>query len=166
MTMINAERVKAIQKNSVSFKFKIYLMLKLPMGFLSGMRIRKLTEETCEVTVPYKWINKNPFKSTFWAVLGMAAEMNGAALLLQYTQNQSPSISTYPVTCEAEFVKKATDITTFKCNDGLMVKEKVLEAMKSAEGVTFETVMNGLNQNGELICKFKFLWSIKSRSNS
>ena len=47
MTMINAERVKAIQKNSLSFKFKIFLMLKLPvMGFLCGMRIRKLTEET------------------------------------------------------------------------------------------------------------------------
>ena len=166
MTMINAERVKAIQKNSLSFKFKIFLMLKLPMGFLCGMRIRKLTEETCEVTVPYKWINKNPFKSTFWAVLGMAAEMNGAALLLQYTQDQSPSISTYPVKCEAEFIKKATDITTFTCNDGLMVKEKVIEAMKSGEGVTFETVMNGSNQNGELICKFKFLWSIKRRSKS
>ena len=88
-----------------------------------------------------------------------------ATLLLQYTQDQSPSISTYPVTCEAEFVK-ATDITTFTCNDGLMVKEKVMEAMKSGEGVTFETVMNGLNQNGELILKFKFLWSIKRRSKS
>ena len=33
--------------------------------------------------------------------------------------------------------------------------------METGEGITFETVMNGLNQNGDLICKFKFLWSIK-----
>ena len=52
------------------------------MGFLSGMKIRKLNEEKCKVTVPYKWINKNPFKSTFWAVLGMGAEMNTATLLI------------------------------------------------------------------------------------
>ena len=47
-----------------------------------------------------------------------------------------------------------------------MVREKVKEAMKTGEGIRFETVMNGLNQNGDLICKFKFLWSIKSRTKA
>ena len=62
-----------------SFFFRTYLILNLPMGFLSGMKIKKLEENQCEVTIPFKWINKNPFKSTFWAVLGMGAEMNTAA---------------------------------------------------------------------------------------
>ena len=88
--MIIDDKVKHIQKSSVSFKFKLFLLFKLPMGFLCGMRIKELNNESCQVTVPYKWLNKNPFKSTFWAVLGMAAEMNGAALLLQYTQGQKP----------------------------------------------------------------------------
>ena len=112
------------------------------------------------------WSDFGRILGRFWAVLGMAAEMNGAALLLQYTQGQTPSISTYPVTCEAEFIKKATDVTTFTCHDGLMVREKVKEAMETGEGIRFETVMNGLNQNGDLICKFKFLWSIKSRTKA
>ena len=76
------------------------------MGFLSGMRIKKLNEDQCVVTVPFKWINKNPFKSTFWAVLGMAGEMSTAALILQYTYNQKPSFSTLPLKCEADFNKK------------------------------------------------------------
>ena len=164
--MINDDKVKHVQKSSVSFKFKLFLLFKLPMGFLCGMRIKELNNESCQVTVPYKWLNKNPFRSTFWAVLGMAAEMNGAALLLQYTQGQTPSISTYPVTCEAEFIKKATDVTTFTCHDGLMVREKVKEAIETGEGIRLETVMNGLNQNGDLICKFKFIWSIKSRTRT
>lgn len=164
--MIIDDKVKHIQKSSVSFKFKLFLLFKLPMGFLCGMRIKELNNESCQVTVPYKWLNKNPFKSTFWAVLGMAAEMNGAALLLQYTQGQKPPISTYPISCEAEFFKKATDITTFTCNDGLMVKEKVIETMETGEGITFETVMKGLNPNGDLICKFKFIWSIKRKSKA
>ena len=128
------------------------------------MRIRSLNEEKCTVTVPYKWINKNPFKSTFWAVLGMAAEMNGAATVLQYTYGHIPSISTLPIKCEAEFIKKATDVTTFTCNDGLMVKEKVKEAIQTGEGVVFQTAMHGNNLNGETICKFIFTWSIKMRS--
>ena len=164
--MINNESVDKIRKYSVkSFFFRIYLIIKLPMGFLSGMRIRKLDEEKCIVTVSYKWINKNPFKSTFWAVLGMAAEMNGAALILQYTYGHKPSISTLPIKCEADFIKKATDITTFTCQDSAMVKEKVIQAIETGEGVTFNTTSNGLNKKGELVCKYKFTWSIKTRSN-
>ena len=76
------------------------------MGFISGMRIKALDEKKCVVSVPYKWLNKNPFKSTFWAVLGMGAEMNTAALILQYTLNHKPTISTLPLKCNAEFIKK------------------------------------------------------------
>lgn len=163
--MINEETTTKIRNySSKSFYFRSYLIFKLPMGFLSGMRIKKLDEEKCVVTVSYKWLNKNPFKSTFWAVLGMAAEMNGAAVILQYTYGHKPSISTLPVKCEAEFLKKATDTTTFTCNDSKMVKQKVEEAIRTGEGVTFNTTSNGLNKNGEIVCKFNFTWSIKLRS--
>ena len=76
----NQEYVKKNFKNG--FKFRLLLFKILPMGFLSGMRIKELNDEKCIVTVPYKWINKNPFKSTFWAVLGMAAEMSSGALIV------------------------------------------------------------------------------------
>ena len=90
----------------------IFTFFNLPSAWWSGVRVAKITSEICEVKVRLLWINKNPFKSTFWAVLGMAAEMNGAALILQYTYGHTPSISTLPVKCEAEFIKKATDTTT------------------------------------------------------
>ena len=55
--------------------FKIVLLSQVPINFMIGMRLRELNEKSCKVSVPYGWLNKNPFKSTFWAVLGMAAEM-------------------------------------------------------------------------------------------
>ena len=75
------------------------------------MKIRKLNEEKCKVTVPYKWINKNPLNQ-LWAVLGMGAEMNTAALILQYTYKHQPSISTLPLKCESEFFKKQRELPT------------------------------------------------------
>ena len=146
------------------FFFKTYLLLKLPMGFLSGMKIRKLNEKKCKVTVPYKWINKNPFKSTFWAVLGMGAEMNTAALILQYTYKHQPSISTLPLKCESEFLKKATGITKFVCNDGLKIKEKINIAINTKKPIIIETYSKGFNKDAETVCKFKFTWSVKVRS--
>tara|TARA_Y200000002_G_scaffold340488_1_gene311096 strand:+ start:5291 stop:5779 length:489 start_codon:yes stop_codon:yes gene_type:complete len=162
---LNPHQSSKLRKFAVSpFFFKIYLLLKLPMGFISGMRIRKLNEEKCEVTVPYKWINKNPFKSTFWAVLGMGAEMNTAGLILQYTYKHHPSISTLPLKCESEFFKKATGITRFTCTDGALIKEKINFAISSKEPVIIEAYSTGVNNNSETICKFKFTWSIKIKS--
>jgi hypothetical protein len=47
--------------------FKIVLLFQAPLDFMIGMRLRELNEESCKVSVPYRWLNKNPFKSTFWA---------------------------------------------------------------------------------------------------
>jgi hypothetical protein len=58
------------------FKFRLYLLSKLPSAFFSGVRVCYIDEEKCVVTVPYKWFSQNPFKSTYFACLGMAAEMS------------------------------------------------------------------------------------------
>jgi hypothetical protein len=162
---MNTSQSSKLRKLAVKpFYFRLYLILNLPMGFLSGMRVRELSEERCKVTVPFKWLNKNPFKSTFWAVLGMGAEMNTAALILQYTYKHQPSISTLPLKCESEFLKKATGITKFVCNDGLEIKEKINIAVKTKKPIIIETYSEGLNKDAETVCKFKFTWSVKVRN--
>src|ERR1022692_4137823 len=57
-------------------KFRLYLLYKLPAAYFSGVRIREITEEKCITSVPYKWLTQNPFRSTYFASLAMAAEMS------------------------------------------------------------------------------------------
>jgi hypothetical protein len=137
---------------------------KVPMAFLSGLKITELTEERCSVTVPYKRLNKNPFRSTYWAVLGMAAEMSSAALLTLYVYKQKPSMAMFIVNCSAEFIKRATDITTFVCNDGLKIKDALLEAAETEEPQLIECKSIGKNKAGEDVANFGFTWSVKVRS--
>ena len=157
---------KYIKKNFTnSLKFRFILFKILPMGFLSGMRIKELNEEKCSVTVPYKWLNKNPFKSIFWAVLGMAAEMSAGALVILFTHGKKPSISLLVAKCEAEFIKKATSKITFICNDGDLINNAINEAIETKEAVQIETYMEGIDSDGDIVAKFKFIWSLKQRSN-
>src|SRR4030042_1410130 len=79
----NLRYVQRVLGNRVFFK--IAMLFRVPLNFLTGMRIRELNEDSCTVTVPYRWRNKNPFKTTFWAVLGMAAELSTGALVKMYT---------------------------------------------------------------------------------
>lgn len=161
----NQEHINYVKNTFTNnLKFKLMLFKILPMGFLSGMKITALNEELCSVSVPYKNLNKNPFKSTFWAVLGMAAEMSSGGLMTLYTHKQKPSIAMLVADCKGEFVKKATDVTTFTCSDGALIKAKIIEAIKTNEPQTIPTTMVGTNKAGEVIANFSFTWTIKART--
>lgn len=161
---LNSEHIQYIQKNFTNnFKFRLAMFNMLPMGWLSGMRVTELNDQKCSVTVPYKRWNKNPFRSTFWAVLGMAAEMSSGALLVMYTHKQKPSIAMLVADCRGEFHKKATDVTTFTCNDAPKIKAAILETMETGEPVLIPCEMEGYNKANELIAKFYFTWSVKAR---
>ncbi len=162
--IFNEKHNAFIKRNFLnSLRFRLIMFKILPMGFLSGMKIKVLNEEKCVVTVPYKWINKNPFKSIFWAVLGMAAEMSSGALIILYIHGQKPTISLLVSKCEAEFVKKADEVTTFTCNDGLLIKQAVINAIETGKAIEFQTKMTGQNSSGEDVAYFKFTWALKKR---
>ena len=160
---LNPQQQKLKKQVSSAFKFRLYLLFNLPMGWLAGMKIIDLTEKHCITSVPFKWINKNPFKSTFWAVLGMAGEMSTGALILQYTYKHKPSFSTLLLKLEADFNKKAIGITRFICNDGKVVKEKLKEAIETKKPVIIKASSQGIDENSNIICEFKFTWSVKAR---
>ena len=64
------------------FQYNLYIFFKLPSVWWCGIRVKSVNEETCLVGVKHMWINQNPFKSMFWAVQGMAAELSTGLLLM------------------------------------------------------------------------------------
>src|SRR6266436_2811669 len=99
-------------------KFRFFLLLRLPSAFIAGVRIKYIDENKCAVTIPYKWFSQNPFRSTYFACLAMAGEMSTGLLGMLHTQKNTPPISMLVTGLEANYVKKATGITTFTCEDG------------------------------------------------
>ncbi len=86
--------------------FRSFALFKVPMGWLSGMRLTELTTERAVATQPYNWLNMNPFKSTYFAVQSMAAELSTAAIGLLAIEGNKPSIATIIIDMKAEFPKK------------------------------------------------------------
>jgi hypothetical protein len=144
--------------------FKSALLFQAPLDFVTGMRLRELNEESCKVSVPYRWLNKNPFKSTFWAVLGMAAELSTGALVMMYTYKLNPSVAIIVGNCSGEFIAKAKGLTTFVCNDGKHIAETVEKAVKTGEPQEVLCKAVGYSKAGEEVARFTFTWKMKRRS--
>src|ERR1700681_135008 len=74
-------------------KFKMFPFSRLPSAFFSGLKVREIDETRCIVSVPYKWFSKNPFRSTYFACLAMAAEMSTGALDMSNVYQRTPPVS-------------------------------------------------------------------------
>src|SRR6185312_1102574 len=100
------------------FKFRMYLLSKLPAAFFSGVQVKEIDEEKCITLVPFKWLTQNPFRSTYFASLAMAAEMSTGTLALSNVYKRKTAVSMLLIKIEADYYKKATGIILFTCAQG------------------------------------------------
>jgi hypothetical protein len=160
---MNGSQQKFLQLIKHPVKFRMFLFAKLPSAFFAGVRVKNIDENKAVVTVPYKWFSQNPFKSTYFACLAMAAEMSTGLLAMMHTYKRTPAVSMLVVGLEAVYHKKATGITTFTCEDGLVIKNLIEEAVHTKEPKTFKAKSTGKNNEGELVAEFFITWSFKSK---
>jgi hypothetical protein len=144
-------------------KFRLFLLKKLPSAFFSGVRMKYADQYKTIVTVPLKWFTRNPFNSTYFACLSMAAEMTTGILALANVYEQVPPVSSLVIKTEGSFMKKATGITSFTCEDGLMFQQAVREAASSGKASIVSARSVGTDENGEIVAEFIITWSFKAR---
>ncbi len=145
-------------------KINAFMFFKLPLAWLSGMRVKKLNETTCEVFIKHKWINQNPFKSMFWAAQGMAAEMSTGVLVMQAIAATDKKVSMLVTHQEGSFFKKATGNIEFTCNAGDTINNAIALSAKTNEGQKISLLSNGVNSDGVIVATFKFEWSLKVKN--
>ncbi|NCI47214.1 DUF4442 domain-containing protein [Sediminibacterium soli] len=143
--------------------FRLFLLQNLPAAFFAGLRLQLLDEQRCIVSVPYKWLNKNPFRSMYFAVQSMAAELSTGALAMAQIYRRHPGISLLVVGIEAKFVKKATGKIRFTCEDGTAVENAATRALETGEPATVHCRSKGVNTSGETVAEFIITWSFKKR---
>ncbi|MEZ5026229.1 MAG: DUF4442 domain-containing protein [Chitinophagales bacterium] len=161
---MNTKHREQYRKLALSPFFKAGMLKVMPMGTIAGLKIIELDDQHCKVTVPYKYVNKNPFNTTYWAVLGMAAEMASGAMVQMYTHKTTPSVSMFVTGCKAKFIKRALGTTTFICDEGRIVAENVQKAIDTKEPLAFINHVKGYDEQNNVLVEFEFEWSIKARS--
>lgn len=142
-------------------KINFYTLFKLPSAYICGIRVKSITEEKSVVRVKHRWINQNPFKSMFWAVQGMAAELSTGILVMQIIDKSNRKVSMLVTNMNATFTKKATGCIYFECTDGLAIKSAIQKSVETGEGQTVLVTSEGINKEGVSVSKFEFEWSLK-----
>ena len=145
-------------------KLNIFLFFKLPSAFWSGVRVKSISKEQCVVTVKHRWFNQNPFKSMYFAVQAMAAELTTGALVMMQIKKSGKNISMLVANNNSNFSKKATGRITFTCNDGHLIEEAIKQTIATGEGQTIWMKSVGVNEKREQVSEMNFEWSIKLKA--
>ena len=145
-------------------KLNVFLFFKLPSAFWSGLRVKSISKEQCVVIVKHRWINQNPFKSMYFAVQAMAAELTTGALVMMQIKKSGKKISMLVANNNSNFSKKATGRITFTCNDGHLIEEAIKQTIATGEGQTIWMKSVGVNEKREQVSEMNFEWSIKLKA--
>jgi len=145
------------------FLFRFYLLTRLPAAFLAGIRLELITPERAVVKLRYKFLTKNPFRSTYFACLGMAAEMSTGLLAMAHLYKRKPPISMLVVRIESQFFKKATGITWFTCEQGQALAAAIHKAVEAGQSVELLVTSSGFNEQGIEVARFLITWSFKRK---
>lgn len=147
-------------------KLNTFLIIKLPSAYVCGVRAIHLDDTSCKVKVKHNWFNKNPFKSLFWAVQGMAAELTTGAMVMKKIKESGKDISMLVANNKGDFTKKATGRIVFCCNEGQLIDEAIKKAVQTGEGQTVWLHSVGKNSEGQEVSNFDFEWTLKLRSRA
>ena len=146
--------------NFTPTRINVFNFFKLPSVWWCGIRVTKIDNISCRVKVIHRWINQNPFKSMFWAVQGMAAELTTGVLIMEAIQNSKRKVSMLVLNNRANFSKKARGKVLFECDE----KQKILKAMnqliKTQQPQAIWLTSKGIDQNGDIVSTFEFEWTL------
>jgi hypothetical protein len=144
-------------------KLKYYFLFNLPMALLAGIKLYKLNAESAQVSLKYKWLNTNPFRSVYFACLQMAAEFSTGIICMAYINNSPKKMSILVLENRAKFQKKAVGKLFFNCNDGDKIRQAINESLITGEGRTVEALSIGTDETGDQIGEFYFTWTFKPK---
>ena len=146
------------------FLFNLFLLIKLPLAWVAGCRLKRVDAHGCEVQLPFGWRSQNPFNSIYFAAQSMAAEMSTGVLALLAIENSGASVAMLVSNLEGGFTKKADKQVTFTCVDGQKMFEAVNETCRTGQAVTVQMETVGRMPDGTEVSRFVFTWSLKKRS--
>lgn len=144
-------------------RMRMFFLKHLPMAFLAGLKITEIDNAKASVTVPYKYLNKNPFRSVYFAVLSMAAELSTGILAMAAIDDYDVAVSMLVLDMKAGFTKKARTKITFTCQEGKKLSAAVAKSIETGEGQTAEVMTIGLDEEGDEVARFYFTWTFKPK---
>ncbi|MCU0327512.1 MAG: DUF4442 domain-containing protein [Chitinophagales bacterium] len=159
--------MKNLEKLKNPFWFKLYLFSNLRAAFFASISLLSLSGSKSQVLLPYKKMNLNPFKTTYFASMCMASELSTGVLVMQEIAKSGYKISMFVLDMNAKFIKRGLKDIVFTCDDTdkALIKNAIAQTIATGEDVVISLSSHGVDIDGVLISEFTYFWTIKLKKS-
>ena len=150
-----------------------FALTKVPMMAFAGPVVDELSDVACGVRIPLSWRTKNHYNSMYFGALAIGADCAGGLLAMHHADKAMASANAKQGVrkvrplfkdVHAEFLKRADGDVLFRCNDGLMLQQAVLETMSTGarinKRVTVEATVPSVSKT-DVVALFHLTISLK-----
>ena len=147
-----------------TFGVRIWTFFKVPMLFLMRPVVHSLDEKHAEISIRLGYFTKNHFKSMYAGVLVAGADLGCGLLAMEIAKKNRGKILLLFKDIQASFYKRAMGRTLFVCNDGELISQAVLKAIRSGERQNLIVAVKAFcpDISQELVAEFKMILSLKN----
>ena len=140
-------------------KFRLFSLVSMPAARFAGLRIDRLDENSCVTSIPGGWRSQNPFKTMYWAVQGMGAELATGAAPFAMSRAMPSKLRMFVVGTEATFTKRAKGRISFTCEDVNDAREAIELSSSTGESVECDLKSVGKDSSGVVVSEWIFKWN-------
>jgi hypothetical protein len=144
-----------------SIKFRMFSLLSMPTARFAGLRMDRIDDEICATSIPGGWRSQNPFKTMYWAVQGMGAELATGAAPFAISRAMPEKLRMFVVGTEASFIKIAKGRITFTCDEVSSARNAIEKSMDSGESVECVLKSTGRDSAGDIVSEWIFKWNFR-----
>ena len=77
-------------------KFRFFTAMTMPAAWFAGLRMDEIDDKICTTSLPGGWRTQNPFKTMYWAVQGMGAELATGAVPFAISRSGPKTVMEFP----------------------------------------------------------------------
>ncbi|MBS65311.1 MAG: thioesterase [Euryarchaeota archaeon] len=140
-------------------KFRLFSLVSMPAARFAGLRMDHLDESSCVTSIPGGWRSQNPFKTMYWAVQGMGAELATGAAPFAMSRAMPEKLRMFVVGTEANFTKRAKGRISFTCEDVSAARKAIELSASTGESVECDMRTIGTDSSGDIVSEWVFKWN-------
>ncbi len=158
---------KTLSSLSETFQLRAFAMAKIPLLYWCLPSVVEVTEERCEIRIPWIRRTKNHLGSMYFGVLCVGADCAGGLIAMNHIKKSGKKVSLIFKDFHADFLKRAEggDVH-FICEQGPEIRELVEKTLSSSERqelpVTITAVVPKVNPT-DPVARFVLTLSLKKR---
>jgi hypothetical protein len=142
--------------------FRAYLLWRLPLAYIAGVKVVAFRRDSATMSIRYRWINTNPFKSMYFAAMNMGAELACGLLVFAHINEVNPKISMLLEDFNSHYVRKGLGKVLFICQQGDEIKNAVEIASETTETQKLNVKVHATDVVGTILATFEMQWSLKN----